>query len=193
MASGSPRRRELMVLAGLDFEVITSNCDEHTAALSPEETAASLSAMKCRSVAEGILGGKIHPSVESAEGYIVIGADTIVVLDGVILGKPADEEDAFRMLSMLSGNVHTVLTGVTVYDTASGEFFTFTEHTDVEMYDLDAREIRDYVNTGEPMDKAGAYGIQGRGGMLVKSVNGDYYNVVGLPIARLIREIKRFL
>ncbi len=193
LASGSPRRRELMAQAGLDFEVITSDCDEHTDACTPEETASALSKLKCMSVAEGIMDGSMHPSDESLEGYMVIGADTVVALDGCIMGKPVNEEDAYRMLCMLSGRVHTVHTGVTVFDTASGRCFTFAEHTDVEMYELDENEIRDYISTGEPMDKAGSYGIQGKGGMFVKRINGDYFNVVGLPIARLLRELKKYL
>ena len=193
LASGSPRRRELMEQIGLDFEVITSDCDENAAALSPEETAASLSKLKCLSVADGIMNGKIHPCCESTEGYAVIGSDTIVALDGIILGKPSDEEDAFRMLELLSGNVHTVYTGVTICDTASGRMSTFTVHTDVEMYALDESEIMKYIGTGEPMDKAGAYGIQGMGAVLVKRINGDYFTVVGLPIAELARELKKFL
>ena len=193
LASGSPRRRELMEQAGFDFEVITSDCDENAAGLTPEETAAALSELKCRSVADGISSGRIRLSAKNPEGYIVIGSDTIVALDGIILGKPADEADAFRMLSLLSGNVHTVYTGVTICDTVSGRAYTFTEHTDVEMYPLDGNEIREYISTGEPMDKAGAYGIQGRGGLLVKRINGDYFTVVGFPIARLSRELKRFL
>jgi len=193
LASGSPRRRELMKLTDLDFEVITSDCDEHTDPSTPEETAAGLSRLKCLSVAEGIMSGNIHPSDESSEGYIVIGADTIVALDGCILGKPVNEEDAFRMLSMLSGKMHTVHTGVTIYDTGSGMNTTFTDQTDVEMYELDEKEIREYISTKEPMDKAGSYGIQGRGGLLVKRIIGDYFNVVGFPVARLSRELKQFL
>ena len=118
----------------------------------------------------------------------VIGADTIVVLEGIILGKPRDRADAIKMLQNLSGKVHSVFTGVClIKDSKENSFF---EETKVEFYSLSNEEIEAYVDTGEPMDKAGAYGIQGRGCLLVKRIEGDYFNVVGLPVGRLIRELK---
>ena len=122
--------------------------------------------------------------------YIVIGADTVVVFEGTVLGKPEDGGDAFRMLRFLSGHTHTVYTGVTVINTMTGNRKTFYEATDVTFFDIPDDELRCYVESGEPMDKAGAYGIQGKGAFLVERIEGDYYNVVGLPVARLLRVLK---
>ena len=119
-------------------------------------------------------------------GEVIVAADTIVAIDGKILGKPADEKDAFAMLKTLSGRVHEVFTGVCVIF-ANGRKERFFEETKVEFYELSDKEIADYIKTGEPMDKAGAYGIQGKGALLVKRIDGDYYNVMGLPVARLLR------
>lgn len=191
LASGSPRRRELMKQVGLDFQVITSDCDESITADSPEETAAALSAIKCSNVANNIKSGKIVPE-EYASGYLIIGADTIVVLDGEVLGKPSDKEDAFRMLNSLSGRTHSVITGVTITDTGTDRTETFTSETKVTMFELSDQEIRNYIETGEPIDKAGAYGIQGIGARLIKEIHGDYYTVVGLPVASLVRKLEAF-
>ena len=120
---------------------------------------------------------------------IVIGADTVVILDGQVLGKPKDEDDAFQMLRAMSGKAHTVITGCAIIH--NGRMTTFADHTRVEFYPLSDREILDYIATGEPFDKAGAYGIQGRGCVLVKRIEGDFFNVMGLPVARLKREMER--
>ncbi len=117
---------------------------------------------------------------------VIVAADTIVAIDGKILGKPVDEKDAFAMLKTLSGRVHEVFTGVCVIF-ANGRKERFFEETKVEFYELSDAEIAAYIKTGEPMDKAGAYGIQGKGALLVKRIDGDYYNVMGLPVARLLR------
>ena len=192
LASQSPRRRELLNLVGLDFEVIPSDCDEKAREDSPEELVKTLSRLKCSDVAGKIIRKEIIPDSASPDGYYVIGSDTIVVFDGNILGKPADGADAFRMLKMLSGNTHTVYTGVTVIDTKTGKGKTFYEKTDVKFIDAGDDELRAYVETGEPMDKAGSYGVQGIGAFLVERINGDYFTVVGLPLSRLLRVLKAF-
>lgn len=192
LASQSPRRRELLSLVNLDFEVIPSECDEETVSSSPEQLVKNLSKLKCRDVAEKIMKKKIVPENPSNEGYYVVGADTIVVYNGQILGKPLDEADAFWMLSSLSGKVHTVYTGVTVIDTKTGKGRTFFEKTEVKFIDADEDEIRAYIETGDPMDKAGSYGVQGLGAFLVERINGDYFTVVGLPLSRLLRVLKKF-
>ena len=193
LASGSPRRRELLKQIGMEFQVIVSDCDENLAETDAENYVRSLSRRKASAVADGIVNGKLQPEGYSDSGYLVIGADTIVVLGGRILGKPASKEDAFKTLRALSGKTHLVYTAVSVIDTQSQKHLTFAEKTEVTMYDLSDREIIDYIATKEPMDKAGSYGIQGRGAALVKKINGDYFNVVGLPIARLIRELDALL
>ena len=178
LASSSPRRKEILAMAQLDFDVIPSDCDEHICADSPREYVSRLSRRKCADVA-----------AKAGAGHIVTGADTIVVFEGRIMGKPEDGADAYRMLRALSGNTHTVYTGVTIMDTEKNREYTFCEQTDVTMYDVSDEAIRVYIETGEPMDKAGAYGIQGRGAFLVEKINGDFYTVVGFPIARFLKEL----
>ncbi len=169
-------------MVGLDFDVIPSAFDERAAnAATPAELVEKLSFGKCSDIAE-----KLDP------GHIVIGSDTIVVLDGDILEKPADKEEAFTMIKRLTGNTHTVFTGVTIIETTTGKTVTFHEETSVTMYDFDDEDIRAYIETGDPMDKAGAYGVQGRGAFLVKEIRGDYFTVVGLPVAHLLKELKKF-
>ncbi len=177
LASASPRRRELLKFITEDFTVKVSDAEEVTdPALSAEETVKSLAEIKGEAVAEG------YPD------DTVISADTIVVLDGKILGKPKNEADAFSMLSSLSGRTHEVFTGVCIIH--GGEKKVFAERTEVSFYSLSDEEIRAYIATDEPADKAGAYGIQGKGCTLVKAINGDYNNVVGLPVAKLNRILK---
>ena len=181
LASQSPRRKELLARMGIqDFETISPNVDESAFhGLPPEELVRRLSAEKAAAVA-----GKV------GEDAIVIAADTVVALEGAVLGKPADELDAFKMLSALSGVRHQVYTGVTVC--RGGEKQTAHEVTDVTFRELSEREIEDYISTGEPMDKAGAYGIQGYGALLIQGISGDYYNVMGLPVCRLSGMLARF-
>ena len=181
LASQSPRRKELLERMGIrDFETISPNVDESAFhGLPPEELVRRLSAEKAAAVA-----GK------AGEDAIVIAADTVVALAGAVLGKPADELDAFKMLSALSGVRHQVYTGVTVC--RGGEKQTAHEVTDVTFRELSEREIEDYIATGEPMDKAGAYGIQGYGALLIQGISGDYYNVMGLPVCRLSGMLARF-
>ena len=181
LASQSPRRKELLERMGIrDFETISPNVDESAFhGLPPEELVRRLSAEKAAAVAG-----------RAGEDAIVIAADTVVALEGAVLGKPADELDAFKMLSALSGVRHQVYTGVTVC--RGGEKQTAHEVTDVTFRELSEREIEDYIATGEPMDKAGAYGIQGYGALLIQGISGDYYNVMGLPVCRLSGMLSHF-
>ena len=178
LASGSPRRKELLARAGYEFSIVVSDADESVpAGLDPEQVARHLARAKASAVA----------AITDA-GHTVIGADTIVVLDGRIFGKPESDEDAFQMLSELSGRAHEVITGVCIVD---GSFVdTFSETTEVVFRSLSDDEIRDYIATGEPADKAGAYGIQGLGGRLVDHIEGDYDNVVGLPVVALVEHLR---
>ena len=173
LASQSPRRRELLERMGLPFRIITHDIDEHMEReLPPGELVAAISAEKAGAVA-----------AQAGPDAVVIAADTVVALDGAVLGKPADESDAARMLSALSGRTHQVFTGLTV--ACGADVRTVSEETAVTFRPLTAEEIAAYVRTGEPMDKAGAYGIQGYGALLVEGIRGDYYNVMGLPVCRL--------
>ncbi len=183
LASGSPRRRELLTQAGLSFRVMTSDADEATEQRNPKAVVEDLSRRKGKAVFDRLYSGEEQ---EEGGAWIVVSADTIVALDGEILGKPGDPEDAVRMLTGLSGRSHEVYTGVTIL--APGrEGITFSDRTEVTFYPLPEREIRDYVSSGEPMDKAGAYGIQGLGARLVERIGGDYNNVVGFPLAHFLR------
>ena len=174
LASQSPRRRELLERMGLaGFRVVSPAVDEHMEEdLPPAQLVCRLSQRKARAVREQV----------GDEG-LIIAADTVVALDGAVLGKPADELAAFKMLSTLSGVRHQVYTGLTVL--RGGEEHTEYEVTDVSFRELTQGEIEDYIRTGEPMDKAGAYGIQGYGALFISGIQGDYYNVMGLPVCRL--------
>ena len=181
LASQSPRRIELMREAGFDTRVIPANIDETAL---PDEGPFDLVERLARAKAAAV--AKEH----AKEGEPVVAADTIVALDGELLGKPADEADARRMLHALSGKTHQVATGVCIVRDGSAE--SFVDITDVTFYELSHDEIDAYVATGEPMDKAGAYGIQGQHGrMLFEKLDGDSYNVVGLPIAKVVRALSR--
>lgn len=180
LASASPRRRELLAQAGFEFEVITSDVDEVVdPALTPDMLVMSLAKQKAQAVAV------------NRESFVVIGSDTVVVLDGKVLGKPKDEADAERMLESLSGRTHEVYTGVCI--AYGGETHSFFECTRVKFCELDRAQIEAYVATKEPMDKAGAYGIQGKGCVLVEGIEGDYFNVVGFPVSRFCREYKNII
>ncbi len=179
VASASPRRRELLSRAGFGFAVEPSDADESLPeGCAPEDAVRLLAERKARSVSA------LHP------GIAVLGCDTIVALDGQMLGKPKTEDEAASMLRTLSGNTHTVFTGVCVTNGTHSE--SFVSATDVTFYPLKDETIRAYVATGEPMDKAGAYGIQGMGSLLVKGFSGDYFTVVGLPLAQCARLLARF-
>lgn len=181
LASSSPRRRELLSEFGFDFEVSESRADESGAdRLPPDAAVKELSLRKAVWVNER----------RGDDGSVILAADTLVYADGRLLGKPADEEDAFRMLSALSGSVHEVYTGFTLM--CGGKRLTEAERTRVFFRPLDEDEIWEYIKTGEPMDKAGAYGIQGRGGLFVRRIEGDYYNVLGLPICKVYELLRTF-
>lgn len=190
LASASPRRRELLSLITDRFEVITADVDERAAEIKMEED--GVPALKVSEHLAEIKAKAVFDSLtdEEKENSIVIGADTSVILDNIIFGKPADREEAVNMLSLLSGHTHVVATGVAVFE--GGNKKTFTEETLVEFNSLDdyQRElVSDYIDTGSPFDKAGGYGIQDMGALLVKRIDGDYANVVGFPVSRLAREL----
>lgn len=188
LASQSPRRIELMDEAGFTCRVIPADIDE-----TPHEGEQPLDLVGRLAKDKALCVASEHAHA----GEIVVAADTIVTIDGVILGKPADAQDAKRMLRLLSGRTHQVATGVCVAranaagDAAEPVLQNFVEVTDVTFYALDEDTIEEYAQSSEPLDKAGAYGIQGKGGrMLVEKIDGDFYNVVGLPIARVARTIR---
>ncbi len=202
LASGSPRRKDLLMQAGLEFEVVISEVEESVTKDIPEEVVIELSEQKCRAVTDEFIR-KTPRSISDLidvrkGGILVIGADTVVSMDKAILGKPADSKEAFKMLMNLSGKTHEVYTGVSCKILQYNEYteglietdsFSFYSETKVNMYPFNEYEALDYIATGEPMDKAGAYGIQGIGERLVESISGDYNNVVGFPLSRFMKEL----
>jgi septum formation protein len=180
LASASPRRQELLSKIGVEFDVLPAAFDESTVSGSPQEVARSLALEKAMAVAHNL------------RDSLVIGADTIVLIGGQILGKPADEAEARTMLARISGRTHTVITGVALVHTASGRMAVDHEESRVHIRDLSPEEIAAYVRTGEPMDKAGAYAVQGIGSTIVDRIEGCYFNVVGLPMSRLAMMLKQF-
>ncbi|MCR5592407.1 MAG: Maf family protein [Saccharofermentans sp.] len=194
LASKSPRRKEILSLITTDFEIRSEDVDERAieddvlgAGGSADEVQKQLALKKAEAVFNALPDGQ-------KDEYIVIGADTSVVCDGQILGKPADKADARRMLTMLSGKTHEVITGVCVKTSRTEDVFTDT--TKVRFGDLDKYQtdlIERYINTDEPYDKAGAYGIQQGGALLVETVEGDYFNVVGLPARKLSQVLDKLL
>ena len=187
LASGSPRRRELLTLAGITFEVRPCSDPEETAADTPVHTVLDLSSHKAHAVFDDI-------AERSEKGdFAVLGADTIVVIDGEIIGKPQDDEDARQILNKLSGRTHEVFTGICILVRKDGKTRekTFCERTAVTMYPITDAELDAYLSSGEHMDKAGAYAIQGLAVKFVRKVTGDYSNIVGLPIARVYHELSK--
>lgn len=188
LASASPRRRELLSQIGLEFEVMPSNIEEKSKSLIPSQMVMELSEGKAMDIYEKL-------PLEAKTSVWVVGADTVVAFGNQIMGKPENRRHAVEMLSCLQGNTHQVYTGVTLVGQGEkeNELFkvSFYEKTDVTMYPMSREEIDAYVDTGEPMDKAGAYGIQGRCAAFIKEIKGDYNNVVGLPIGRLYQEMKK--
>ncbi|KIR02006.1 Septum formation protein Maf [Lachnospiraceae bacterium TWA4] len=182
LASGSPRRRELLDQAGYNYQVVVSDVDEETDLTNPKEYVLELSRRKAKDV---------YQKLVKTDKMVVIGADTVVSLNDKILGKPKDYEDAYQMLKSLSGQTHHVYTGVSLvyYDGDKLIEKSFCECTQVLFYPMSHEEITWYLDTKEPFDKAGSYGIQGKGGIFVKEIRGDYNNVVGLPLARLYHEL----
>ena len=186
LASGSPRRRELLSKVLSEYEVIPAVSEEKTTSTEPSKVVEELSFQKASEIFHKIF-------INERDRYVVIGADTVVSYKGKILGKPKDREDAAGMIKQFSGDTHAVYTGVTLfYVDENGRqcHYTFHEETLVDVAAMTDKEIEDYVATGEPDDKAGAYGIQGQFAIYIEGIKGDYYNVVGLPIARLYREMK---
>lgn len=180
LASASPRRREILNDVGLKHTVIPSDADENIAAeLTPEKYVMELALLKGAAVAK-----------KAAKNDIVISADTIVVSNGEIMGKPKDFDDAKNMLMKLSGKWHSVLTGYCVIEGATGEASVKYEETKVKFREITEKEALHYIRSGESMDKAGAYGIQGKGRLLVEKIDGDYFNVVGLPVCALGKMLK---
>jgi len=178
LASSSPRRKELLENLHLTFEISSSNVDESfSPELTPEEAVKELASRKASFVAE------------KEPNAFVIGSDTVVVHEGDILGKPSDREEALFMLKKLSGNTHSVFTGVSII--TPEQEIQFYEKTDVVFWELSQEEMDAYISSGEPFDKAGGYGIQGFGSYLVREIKGDYFSVVGLPVARTVRELRR--
>lgn len=178
LASGSPRRREILAQVGIRFRVVTSGVPEEIPAAAPEKVAAGLARQKAEAVA----------ALPEAQGCVVLGADTVVVCDGEILGKPKGREEASRMIRKLQGRRHEVFTGAALV--ADGECRVFAERTVVTVSPMAAEEIAAYVDTPEPYDKAGGYGIQGQFARYIERIEGDYYNVMGLPVCRICRELK---
>ena len=186
LASASPRRTELLGQIGMNHEIIVSDCEEIITSKVPQDVVMQLSSQKAEDVYNKY---KLSHLVEN---FLVIGADTIVAIDGMILGKPKNEEDAYGMISRLQGNMHQVYTGVTIlYNSGEGKKQnTFYECSEVDVYPMCDEEIKEYIRSGEPMDKAGSYGIQGRFAAYIKGIHGDYNNIVGLPVGRIYQEIK---
>lgn len=183
LASASPRRKELLEKTGLEFDIIPAKGEEVITKMLPWEVVKELSFQKAKEIAD-----------LQTEECIVLGSDTIVAKGEQIMGKPKNEKDAFRMLSEIAGDVHQVYTGVTLIRTGEKEkIITFAEKTEVYIYPMSDEEIGAYIATKDPMDKAGAYGIQGDFAIHVKGIQGDYYNVVGLPIGKVYQELKQLL
>ena len=167
LASASPRRKEILELADLKFDVMPSDAQEITTKTAPNEVVMELASIKAKDIYK-----------KSEKQSMIVGADTVVAYQGQILGKPTDEADAKRMLTMLSGQTHEVYTGVCVIE--DGKTKTFYEETKVTFYEISDEQIDRYIKTGEPMDKAGSYGIQGKAAVFIKGIEGDYYNVVNV-------------
>lgn len=213
LASASPRRRELLTQIGLDFDIVVSETEEKITSTEPAKVVEELSAQKAEAVWEKLCstaasqgsvtnaerldeGSEVFESEQTSgettmTDTLVLGADTVVACDGKILGKPADTEAAAAMLTMLQGRGHEVYTGVTILYEEDGEkkALTFHEKTTVHFYPMTEEQIREYVATGDPMDKAGAYGIQGFCARYIRGIEGDYNNVVGLPVGRVYQEL----
>lgn len=179
LASKSPRRRDILEMLELKYRCAPADTDETLIeGMSPSDTVMLFSQRKARAVKD-----------EAENGDVILGMDTMVCIDGVLLGKPADEADAFRMLKALSGKAHNVVTGYTVIYGDKEE--TGCVSTDVYFRTLSDDEINWYISTGEPMDKAGAYGIQGKGSLFVDSIDGDYFSVLGFPVCRVFEVVKK--
>lgn len=196
LASGSPRRKELLTQAGYDFDVCPSLSEEDLEVMAPSEYVMLLAKMKADEVCNRIIAEDVGRRVKKLpEKFVILGADTVVSLNGRILGKPYDYDDAYNTLNSLSDQTHQVYTGVCLIyvEGRAKSSSSFFEKTDVTFYPISHEEIIQYLATNEPFDKAGSYGIQGKGGLFVKEINGDYNNVVGLPLARVYHEIEELV
>ena len=205
LASASPRRKELLKKTGISFEIIPSSIEERITKTIPSEIVMELAEQKARAVYESLLSsGSASLIADVPESRLcgaedgdltLIGADTIVVYRGEILGKPADKSEAYDMLSLLSDRTHQVYTGVSLIIRKHGKISvrTFYEKTDVTFYPIHKDDLHIYIESGDPLDKAGAYGIQGDFAIHVKEIKGDYNNVVGLPIGRLYQELQQII
>lgn len=195
LASASPRRKELLEQIGVTFEICPAKGEEIITKTTPSEIVEELSRQKAEEVAAMItMYGEEHEDLLTPQDMMIIGADTVVSVDNTILGKPKDEEDAKRMLRLLSGRAHEVYTGVTLLfidKTGKMGAHVFHEATKVYMKELSEKEIERYLETKEPMDKAGSYGIQGKCAIYIDKIEGDYNNVVGLPVSRIYQELKQ--
>jgi len=181
LASGSPRRKEILSQIGACYEVVVSDCDESTPLTEPDELVKELSLRKAGAVAETVPGPAI-----------IIGADTVVAYNGTILGKPKDREDARKMISMLSGNVHQVYTGVSLIikeETGESRAVSFAECSEVSVDSMTDGQIEEYLDTKEGIDKAGSYAVQGIFAAHIKGIKGDYFNIVGLPVAAIYKKV----
>ncbi len=190
LASSSPRRRELLKKADIPFTVMPADIEEVMVAGEPADVAEEISSYKAEYVADKLI------REEKQDSFVILSADTIVTVDGKVLGKPRDEEEAFNVLKELQGREHEVYTGVTIAVKHPGKnvhYKQFHEKTRVKIYPVSDEQIRDYISTGEPLDKAGSYAIQGSFAKYIKSIKGDYSNVVGLPVGRVFKELKQFL
>ena len=187
LASASPRRSELLKQAGFSFTVVPSTTEETRTETSPGQLVEDLAFQKANDVYETVKGNYTD------QDFMVIGADTIVYYDGEVLGKPADAQEAFDMLKLLSDRTHQVYTGLAIILRKANEkqVHLLHERTDVTFYPISDEELKDYIATGDPLDKAGAYGIQGTFAVHVKEIKGNYNNVVGLPIARLYQTLRQ--
>ncbi len=187
LASASPRRKELLEQVGFEFDIITSDCEEITTKTKPSEVVEELSYLKATDVADKL--------DKNSERLLIIGSDTVVALDDMIMGKPKDAEDAFKMLKALQGREHSVITGVTMIFTEPGKEekkIVFSKETKVWFYSMNDDEIRAYIDTKEPMDKAGAYAIQGLCAAYIERIEGDYNTVVGLPVAEICKVLREY-
>ena len=188
LGSASPRRKEILSQAGIEYDVVVSDCEEGITGTLPSEVVSGLSEAKAEDVWRKVISEEDKYKGMEDE-LLVIGADTVVAYGDEIYGKPHNADDAVRMLKNLSGHVHQVYTGVTVI--TCDKRITFVSCTDVSVYDMDDKEIKAYVDSGEPMDKAGAYAIQGGFARYIREIKGEYNNVVGFPIARTLQELKQ--
>lgn len=200
LASGSPRRKEILAQVGISFRVIKSDCEEVSSYSEPENIVGELSRLKCLDVVDKIIAGKTDCGITGEDTIFVIGADTMVSVDGIIMGKPRNQGHAYDMIKKIQGRDHTVHTGVSIaklifdgdnaykIDTVK----TFVEGSTVSVVPMTDDEINEYISGDEPYDKAGGYAVQGLFAKYIQGISGDYYNIVGFPVCRFLMEIKNF-